>query len=264
MMIRVAVCQFAIGKGELTLRQKLSIMKTGADMVCLPEYFLIPPGSPDYCNYARLYEQNVDYLAKLSADLGVTLIGGTVVSRSGGKIYNECYTFSGGYRIGSYRKMHPTPSEMSKGIWPGWELSTWRVGDVRIVICADALQIKTFERLGEHNVDIIFIPTISPFRPDDTIEKKISRDEGIYVAGAQAASAYVVKTCGVGSIFGKPLQGRSLIAAPWKLLWNVQQDYEQSEMIFSCDLDIDELREHRRKKMIGRIISKTVEAAYSE
>jgi len=260
-MIRVTLCQIPVGAGELTLRQKLSIKKTGADIVCLPEYLLIPPGSTDYSEYARLYEQKVDYLAKLSNDLGTTLIGGTVVSRSGGKMYNTSFVFSNGYRIGSYRKMHPTVNEQKRGISPGSDLSTWKTGGARIgiLICADALHPECFEKLADHDTDIIFVPTVSPFRPDDTIEDKIARDEGIFVDGAKRASAYVVKTCGTGSIFGNPLQGRSLVAAPWELLWNVGPDYEQAEVVYSYDLDIDRLRNHRRKNMIRRLVGETAD-----
>jgi len=60
--------------------------------------------------------------------------------------------------------------------------------------------------------------------------------------------AYVVKTCGVGNLFGKPRQGRSLIAAPWGILKRVDYYSEMSPCILTEILDIAELRDFRAKK----------------
>jgi predicted amidohydrolase len=254
MMIRVVLCQLPIGQGRLTLRQKLEILKRGADFVCLPEYFFIPNGSRDYTAYAAEYDHNVQYLAKLSKELNTTLIGGSVVTRSADGMRNTCFVFSRGYRIGSYCKVFPTVGEIEKGIVPGEMFSSWNIDGVRVgvLICADVLHPESFEEMGKQETDIIFIPTTSPYLPDDTIEAKKKRDEGIFVKGAHTARSYVVKICAVGSVFGKGLQGRSLIASPQTLLWNVFPESESGSIIYSYDLDIDYLHQYRRREMIAR------------
>jgi predicted amidohydrolase len=253
-MIRVVLCQLPIGQGRLTLRQKLEILKRGADFVCLPEYFFIPSGSIDYTAYASEYDRNVQYLAKLSKELNTTLIGGSIVTRTAAGMQNTCFVFSKGYRIGSYSKVYPTVGEMDRGIVPGQMFSSWNIEGVRVgvLICADVLHPESFEEMGKQEADIIFIPTTSPYLPDDTLEAKKKRDEGIFVKGAHSARGYVVKTCAVGSIFGKRLQGRSLVASPEKLLWNVFPESESDSIIHSYDLDVGYLQQYRRKQMIAR------------
>ncbi len=257
-MIRVVICQLPIGQEQLTLRQKLEIIKRGADFVCLPEYFLIPAGSSNFSQYALVYDRNVEYLAKLSKDLNTTLIGGSIVMKTNGGMYNTSFVFRKGFRIGSYRKVYPTVREMEKGISPGTAFSSWRIDGVRIgiLICADVLHPECFEEMERQQVDVIFVPTTSPFRPDDTPDEKGKRNEGIYVKGAQISRSYIVKTCATGSIFGRKLQGRSLIAAPWGILWNVFPDSESEPIIHSCDINIDDLAELRRREMIRRLVAK--------
>ena len=258
MMIRVVICQVPIRERGLTLEEKLSIMKKGADIVCLPEYFLMPAESTDYSLLASKYEWNIKYLARLSRDLNTTIVGGTVAVRTGDRMYNTCFVFSKGYRIGSYRKVHPTVGEREKGISPGEQYTSWKVNGVRIgvLICADVLHSESFEEMKRQSVDIVFIPITSPYRPLDTVEEKAKRDSEIFVGGAMTAKGYIVKTCTTGSIFGRRLQGRSLVAAPWDLLWNVFPESESRSIIHSYDLDIDRLREYRRSAMIERIVSK--------
>jgi predicted amidohydrolase len=258
MMIRVVICQLPIGQEQLKLRQKLEIIKRGPDFVCLPEYFLIPQGSANFSEYALAYDRNVQYLARLSKDLNTTLIGGSIVMKTNGGMYNTSFVFRRGFRIGSYRKVFPTVKEMEKGILPGATFSSWRIDGVRIgiLVCADVLHPECFEEMEKQQVDIIFVPTTSPYRPEDTPDEKGKRDEGIFVKGAQTSRSYLVKTCATGEIFGKRLQGRSLIAAPWGLLWNVFPRSESRPIIHSYDLNIDDLLEVRRREMIRRLVAK--------
>lgn len=253
MISRVVLCQLPLGQRELTLRQKLEIIKRGGDFVCLPEYFFVPPGASDFNAYAAEYERNVEYLAGLSRDLNVTVIGGSIVMKTPHGLHNSCFVFSRGYRIGSYEKVFPTVGEMEKGISPGESFRSWKIGGIRIgvLLCADVLHPECFDEMERQSADIIFVPTTSPYRPDDTPESKTKRDEGIFVRGAQAAKSYVVKTCATGAIFGKRLQGRSLIASPKGLSWNVFPESENSSLIYSYDLDIESVRSYRRSKLIA-------------
>lgn len=257
MMIRVVICQLPIGQEQLTLRQKLEIIRRGPDFVCLPEYFLLPAAAGNLSQYALTYDRSVEYLCRLSRDFNTTLIGGSVVSKTNGGMYNTSFVFRKGLRIGSYRKVFPTVREMEEGITPGSVFSSWRIDGVRIgiLICADVLHPECFEEMERQQVDIVFIPTTSPFRPDDTPDEKRKRDEGIFVKGAQLSRSYLVKACATGSVFARRLQGRSLIAAPWGLLWHVFPGSESEPIIHSCDLNIDDLADLRRKEIIRRLVS---------
>lgn len=249
MLIKVAAVQSRLGS-PLSLESKLHIFKQRPDFVCLPEYCLVGPNEPDFSRSALGAKDNLEYLKTLSVEFSTCLIGGSVVEGGHDALYNSSYIFCRGESMGRYRKLNPVDGEMNKGILPGDKLYTVEIEATKIalLICADALNIELFRILGEREVDIIFIPTTSPLRPAESKSEKHKRDQDIYLAAARMACAYVVKTCAVGTLFGKPLQGRSLIASPWDIIKRVPYYAETDPTLLTAILDIDELREFRAKK----------------
>ncbi|MCP4706728.1 MAG: carbon-nitrogen hydrolase family protein, partial [candidate division Zixibacteria bacterium] len=152
--------------------------------------------------------------------------------------------------VGRYRKLNPVDGELDRGILPGDKLFTTVVDDIKIavLICADALNPSLFELLLEQEVDIIFIPTTSPYHPAESKSEKFKRDKTIFLSAAQTSSAFIIKTCGIGLLFQKPLQGRSLIISPWEIIKRVPTYAEDKPTILTATFDIDELREFRSKK----------------
>ncbi len=255
MLINVVLCQLRVG-GGITLAEKIHIFKRKPDFVCLPEYFMIPPDARDYPEFAAQFDNNLKILARWSNELDTTLIGGTVAEKVDSTMYNTCFIFRKGQKIASYRKQFPTIHELRRGITPGKKYIVFEVDGIRVgmMICADVLHEEAFIKLGKLKADIIFVPTVSPLRPNDTIEARVHRDHDIFVRGSLLARAYVVKTCGIGSIFGHIQNGRSLVAAPWGILWQVSPENEQHPRIQNIILDIDELREFRRVSMINDVV----------
>ncbi len=256
MLIKICSVQTELGN-RFGLAERLLIFKQKPDFVCLPEYSLIGPSVKDYNRAALDIRDNLDYLKELSSMLGTCMIGGTVVEADENNLYNSSYLFDRGEILGRYRKLNPTSNEIKKGILPGDKLFTTEIDNVRIgiMICADALNIGLFEQMYEEKVDIIFIPTVSPYQENESLLDKYSRDEDIFVYGAQKAACFVVKTCGIGTIFGHPLQGRSLIASPWGIIKRVEPHAEQSPAVLSTILDIDEIREFaQRKRMVAETL----------
>jgi predicted amidohydrolase len=184
------------------------------------------------------------------------LIGGSIVEADNYALYNSSYIFNRGQMLGRYRKLNPVDGELRRGILPGDKFFAVEVEGIRIgvMICADALNADLFEAINSKAVDIIFIPTTSPFREGEGKREKQKRDLEIFQTGAQKASSFIVKTCGVGSLFGKRLQGRSLIASPWSIIKRVDIFAESSRCILTATLDIDEIREFRRHQKIARIV----------
>ena len=251
MLIKVAAVQSRMGI-PLTLEDKLHIFKQKADFVCFPEYFLINEAQKDFSRAALSIKDNLDYLKTLSIELDTCLIGGSVAEGDGEALYNSTYVIDRGAIVGQYRKLSPVEGELRKGILPGDKLFITEIKKVRIaiLICADALNGNLFEAIGQRKVDIVFIPTTSPYRPAERKSEKIKRDNEIYLAGAARSGSYIVKTCGVGSLFGKPLQGRSMIVAPWDFIKKIPDYMEQEPNVLTALLDIDEVREFRKKRHI--------------
>jgi predicted amidohydrolase len=248
MLIKIVAVQAQMGK-RLAMPDMIQIFKQRPDFVCLPEYWLLDDSVTDFHRAALNYQEYLHYLGHLSEELDTCLVGGTVVEAVLDKLHNVCTVFHSGWLLGRYRKRYPVDGERARGIEPGKDNLVLERDGIRfgIMVCGDVFYPAMFEDMRREEVDIIFVPTTSPYRPDDTIPSKLERDRRYFIDGARTAGAYVVKTCGVGTIFGRPLQGRSLIAAPWGVLNRIEFDQESNERIMTATLDIDEIREFRRR-----------------
>lgn len=251
MLVKVVAVQSEVGRLP-SLEEKIYIFKQRPDFVCLPEYCLFGPDDTDYHRAALRTRDHLNALSRLSADLSTCLIAGSVVEPDGDCLYNSSYLINRGNVLGRYRKQYPVESELRQGITPGRESVVFNIEGtiVAILICADVFYPQAYASAAARGADVIFIPTTSMFRPDDTAGQKRKRDEEYFLSGARESGSYVVKVCGVGEIFGKSLQGRSMIAAPWGVLTQVEMVGEQRRRILIATLDIDEVREFRRKQAL--------------
>lgn len=234
---------------RLSFDEKLHIFKQRPDIVCLPEFWVVDESVPDYQRAALHFREYSEYLARLSDELATCLVAGTVAEPDGDRLYNTCLVYDHGKEIGRYRKIHPVEGELRKGINAGHGTVVLEVDSLRIglLICADVLHPELYDQLAVQEPDIILVPTISPLQEREPISAKRNRDRKYFLEGAIRASAYICKVCGVGTFHGMPLQGRSLFAAPWGILKQVDYAGEDKEQILSLTLDIDELREFRRR-----------------
>jgi predicted amidohydrolase len=247
MMITVTALQLPLGRG-VTLEDKLHLIRHRPDFLCLPEYAYVRSSDRTYADGDALLEERLAALAGLSRELACVVIGGTLPHRINGGYANIATVFNRGDVVGAYQKVNPYGREEQRGIIPGSEFRVFEAEGVRVgvLICADVLSADSFAAMGRLGAEVIFVPTVSPHRDDDTVFEKDRRDASIFVAGAQKARAYVVKTCGVGTLFGHRLQGRSGIFAPWGIMRRVAPDSEDKKLTLTDLLDIDEIREFKR------------------
>jgi predicted amidohydrolase len=215
----------------------------------LPEYYNVDPERRDTVSNASRAAEYLRYCRTLSDRFGTVLIAGTAIEWDHGRFFNTACIFDRGIAIGQYRKVNPTLRERENGIASGGEIGAFEIDGVRIavIICADVFQRESFSRLAALEADIVFVPTTSPLRPMETVSDKFTRDKTIFVAGAREVGGYLVKCCASGRLWGKDLQGRSLVAAPWGIITRVSPTEEGKGRILSVTLDIAELREFRAK-----------------
>ena len=223
------------------------------DFVCLPEYFFVRSKNSDHLAEANYARENVDEIQRLSIELETCLIGGSIVEKVGKKYFNTCYVFERGKFIGSYSKIHLFHGEVRQGMSSGEKHQAFQCNGIRVglLICADVMYEDSFIEMRKFDCDIVFVPTTSPLR-DESAEEKMLRDEQIFVRGARVSGSYVAKCCAVGTIFTAPLQARSLIAAPDKIVQRIPFADEDKPMIMQETLSVDWIRNFKKKEPTGK------------
>jgi predicted amidohydrolase len=208
------------------------------DIIAMPEYFFVGPAYDNTASSFVIKDELLTQLKKWSSEFNCLLIGGTLVERLGKINFNRCYLLNKGDIIGHYDKIHLFRDEGHGQITPGNEYKVFAIGGLRIglLICADVLYPDTFRNIRGLKPDLIFIPTTSPNRPDETIEAKFARDIQIFANGAVAADSIIFKVSASGSILKHKLQGRSLIASPGKILWRIDPENEDKPALILSEL----------------------------
>lgn len=244
--LRVVLWQMVPGElPSVVARREVAALRP--DLVVLPEYFAVPAAARMPRVTFIEFDRSLDWLRGLAVELNTVVVGGSVVEKEGNDYFNTCFVYDRRITAGFYRKVTLTERERGAGMSAGSGYRMLVVDGIRLglLVCADVLEPGAFDEMADLGADVIAIPTSSPFLPDDTAEKKEARDSSIFVAGAHRARAFVLKACSAGSLVGHPLQGRSLIAAPWGVLARVPLDGEGAPQRLVYDLSLDELRRFR-------------------
>jgi predicted amidohydrolase len=233
----VAACQQPLHE-PLTKETLQTLRNSKAEFVGLPEHYPLPKEIRTLEEAASIFERRKEYLSDLSHKLKCVMVGGTLTEKTDRGFYNTCYVFDSGEEVGFYRKVHPTPREVEAGVLKGEEFKIFYVRNVKIgvLICADVLNLSSFDELASLQCQLTFIPTASPLRKGESIQDKLERDRSIFLEGSRKMNCPVVKTCGVGTTFGHPLQGRSLIATPEKIVARAEPDQENQQLLLITEL----------------------------
>jgi predicted amidohydrolase len=244
--VKISLAQVAPGTPFSRLRELLEVHE--AQVYALPEYITAAPAEMRQAETAAHFHRDLDALRALSRALGGLLLGGTLVEPALGGFFNSAPILEDGELVGFHRKVHPTAGERASGVLPGPGFSglSTRAGRVATLICADVLAADAFPQVARNGPDILYVPTTSPLRAGESTDDKEHRDRTIFLAGARQVRAFVIKACAAGSVYGRPLQGRSLVVAPWgEFLARVPPSDEAGETILDAELDHRELQRWR-------------------
>lgn len=249
--MKVSAIQMEIGRElETNLENAQRLINkaaaAGSRIVCLPEYFTIPPSSaidlPTITE--KTYKATMTLLRELSIVNQLCIVGGSLFrKRHDGLFFNSCPVYDKGTLIALQDKIHVTTKERMWGLTEGLssDLRIFDVDGIKVsaVICADILFPKTIAILREQGAELLFVPLTSPVRKNDFTQK--NRD-CLFVARAFDNNVFVIKTGSVGSTAsGAKVAGRSLVAGPHGVL--VKAKSETEEEILTVDLDITKLKE---------------------
>jgi predicted amidohydrolase len=239
MKVRVVACQQNLQE-PLSKTTITELQSFNPDFICLPEHYPLAAEIKNLQQAADRFADRKQYLSDVSRTLQTIVVGGTLTEPTTDGYYNTCYVFDRGQEVGSYRKVNPTSREQSAGTLRGSEFKIFELAGLRVgvLICADVLFLESFEQLAALDCQLTFVPTASPYRPGESTAEKYERDRSIFLAGARKMGCPIVKTCGVGTTFGHPIQGRSLITTTDDILIRAEPQQEQSSLVLKAELDL--------------------------
>ena len=210
------------------------------DLICLPEYFSMTLGPNESAKeiFDTVYEPTVSFLKKMSKELRVYIVGGTLIEKYRNNFYNTCVLLKDGEVLGRYRKMHLTSWEKTLKVKEGkrYFICDTEFGRIGILICADLFYPETIKTLVSMGVEAIFLP-VSASKTHPYVE-----GHPLSIERAKENLVFILKS---GNIMSFSRGGRSAIISPWGIIKEAKN--EDEEEIISADLDILKLREYRQK-----------------
>ncbi len=244
--MRVSLIQMEVGNrvednldraGEMIDR---SFESFAPDFVCLPEYFSAPifdrwkeENRSKEEIFDEIYQPTISFLRAKSKELGIYIIGGSVLEKEGYDFYNTCFLLKNGEILGRYRKINLTEPERPE-LKGGEECFVYDTGYVKIgmLICADILSTEIIKTVASMGAEVIFLPISLPSEGHPP-----THGHPASIAIAHANSLFILKNACVGlSSSGKRLGSRSAIVAPWGIVKEARE--ENMEEIISAELDL--------------------------
>lgn len=163
MELKVAVVQFEVkldSFDESLLRAERFVAnakKSGAEIVCFPEYFLAGFWTGYRDEDSKRFKQ---VFKKLSAEHQITIIGGTIVEKLNRlKNVNRCYVFKDGKIISHYDKINLfEEAGMQRGSnLP--EILDIKKAKIAVTICRDIFHPAIYQTLAKSGVQVVFVPS---------------------------------------------------------------------------------------------------------
>lgn len=249
-VLRAACLQMRLAESpELAVEHAAAMAREaaarGAELALLPEYWFLPAGEgPVYGADPRFLGMR-DALQGISRGAGLALAG-NALERRGGSLWNALCVFDRGRLVGEQRKLHPMPTEERWGVAAARELEPLPWGPTRLggLVCADVLHPEAARILALRGAEVLLNPVMSYLKPHDPTKEA---RRAMFIARAYDNACFVLKAGSVGPSAGRPLVGRSLVAAPWGIVAEAKD--ELAEDLVVADLDLVRLREERRRSL---------------
>lgn len=215
-----------------------------ADTFIFSEYFGFHSKLRTKGDFLSASEFALEWLKSFSLnEPNLFIVGGSILRVEGDRLFNSTPILYGGEILGYYDKRNLFRKE-KKLLAPGSKplfLRHPRTENLwSFLICFDVMLPGIFKEL--QMADFIAIPTNSPLKKESEATRH-KRDQTIYARGATEAHASLFKCCSVGQVgkdrfFRKAprLQGRSLIAAPGKILWRAPDIHWRGIAISGSDV----------------------------
>ncbi len=212
-------------------------------LIALPEYFTVPNCMADFTDAQKISQETctktLNFLQEISREIpDIFLLGGSVLEEDSGKYYNTSTLWKNGSLLAKYKKINPIKAEIEAGVAKGTQpvVVNTDIGKIGLLVCADMFDPVLVKQTADLGAEIISLPVAAmgthPSVNGHPLTEKVSSDYGLFVLK-------------VGNVCSSMRGGRSAIIAPWGTLGEVTDAPEDS--ILTADLDMQRLREYRRK-----------------
>ncbi|MCX6644592.1 MAG: hypothetical protein NT043_05245 [Candidatus Bathyarchaeota archaeon] len=212
-------------------------------LIALPEYFTVPGCMEDFTSAQSVSKETcietLNFLEEISKQIpDIYLLGGTVLEEDSGKYYNTNTLWKNGSLLAKYKKINPIKAEIKAGVAKGAQpvVVNTEIGKIGLLVCADMFDADLVKQTANLGAEIISLPVAAmgthPSVKGHPLTEKVALDNGLFVLK-------------VGNVCSSMRGGRSAIIAPWGILGEVSDAPEDS--ILTADLDMQRLREYRRK-----------------
>jgi predicted amidohydrolase len=223
-IVKVSIFQKSLEDGlNLTTYKKIAALKS--DFLLLPEYFFADQTVKDH---RALQDRSVfaqDWLLKLGDSYRGIVLGGSVIRKADSGQFASVPIVSDGNIVDYYDKRQLSAPEKQiarPGEGPGiFILGGFRFG---VLLGEDAHRPEYIAELAEQGIKIIFImDTRSEFNEAEDAEQLLKP--------AAELGLYITRCCGTGQIFGNAIRGRSLVATPAGISWQVSPQEADQEIL---------------------------------
>lgn len=231
------------------LNFKKLIEKAKGDVIVFPETwttgFFPKEELQEYTDFKG--EKLKEFVSIISKEKNSNIIAGSIINKKrDNEIFNTSFIFNrNGDNIASYSKTHLfSPMYEDKYFKKGNEIVTFLLDGILcgIIICYDIRFLELTRILALKGIEVLFVVAQWPI---ERIEhwKLLNRVRAI------ENQIFVVGVNGCGKVENTKFGGNSIIVDPWgKILCQLGEEEE----VFTVDLNLDELKEIRKRINIYR------------
>lgn len=236
MRVTIAQTDIVLGNKDENLRSaKKIIEKVPGGIVLFPELFTT---GFDFDNRCELSEtipgETTDAICEAC---GESIVGGSIIERDEGGIYNTFFLASSGGVLGTYRKIHLFEGE-KKHFTPGQGAVVVETdfGALGLATCYDIRFPELFRDLVRKGAEVVLVAAEFP-RPRSGHWKTL--------LGARAIEnqVFVIAANRVGADNRQEYFGNSMIVDPWG---DVLLEGGEGGEVLSCDIDLSRVSEVRK------------------
>ncbi|WP_077367919.1 carbon-nitrogen hydrolase family protein [Anaerosalibacter sp. Marseille-P3206] len=254
--MKVGICQMIVKEDKDENIKRASNMirnaaSNGSDIIVLPEMFNCPYENKYFPMYAEEFPgKTTNTLARLSKELGVYIVGGSIPEKDNNIIYNTSYIYNReGNLVGKHRKVHLFDIQVENGIkfkesdtlGYGKEVTVFPTEfcKIGVAICYDMRFPELIRLMALEGAEVIIVPaafnmTTGPAHWELLVRTRALDNQVYFIAASparnQSASYHAY--------------GHSSVVNPWG---TVISEADEKECIIYGDIDLELVQRVRRE-----------------